>query len=69
MGLSDAYHIGPAYFKGLENSGSRLRFETRITQIYNDEIETILKEYVRGRDQSAINEFLDAARKAFESNG
>jgi hypothetical protein len=69
MGLSDAYHIGPAYFKGLENSGSRLRFETRITQIYNDEIETILKEYVRGRDQSAINEFLDAARKAFKSNG
>ncbi len=64
MGLSDDYNIGPAYFKSYATvKGSK--YGSKLINIYKNEIEPILKEYVRGRDQNSIDAFLSECRKKF----
>ena len=63
MGLSDAYCIGPAYFKSFKDMSGK--YKTKILTIYKNEIEMTLKEYVRGRDQNSINAFIDDCRNCF----
>ncbi len=63
MGLSDAYNIGPAYFKSYGESAGI--YKTRLANVYRNEIEATLREYVRGRDQNSINVFLEECRNKF----
>ncbi len=67
MGLSDAYNIGPAYFKSYESYGKVAggNYKTKLANIYKNEIEATLKEYVRGRDQNSIDVFLGECRQKF----
>lgn len=56
FGLSDAYHLGQAYFRdyaAYDNPG----------KYFDDKLESILFEYVRGRKDK--KDFLEGARKAF----
>jgi hypothetical protein len=59
MGLSDSYHIGPAYFKLFSEIADKSPFETKIKKFFESEIKATLKEYVRGRDPENIKKFLD----------
>lgn len=61
MGLSDAYNIGPAYFKSYANVKGA-SYKSKLINIYKNEIEPTLKEYVRGRDQNSIDAFLSECR-------
>ena len=49
FGLSEAYHIGPAYFKSYDGTDESM--ETIFTQ----KIEPILREYTRGRKTTDVN--------------
>ncbi len=53
LGLSEAYHIGHAYFKKID-----LDNPLSLKDIFNKSIVPILKEYTRGRLQSNINDFI-----------
>ena len=64
MGLSKDYQLGAAYFKNYEETDGGT-YITKIKNIYKNDIESILKEYVRGRDQSSIDGFLKGCRSAF----
>ena len=54
LGLSDAYHIGPAYFKNLDGSD----LDKSLKDIFEHKIVSILKEYTRGRKNDDINNLL-----------
>lgn len=74
FGLSEAFHIGPAYFKTfgdpIENSSDPDSDKTvGYQQIWKWKLEPILKEYVRGRDSQDVKEFMRECAKAFETMG
>ena len=50
LGLSEAFHIGPAYFKGFDGNN--------IEDIWEKRIEPILREYTRGRDSELVKNFI-----------
>ena len=57
LGLSEAYHIGPAYFKEYDESDHKLE------NIFNNNIESILREYTRGRKSDDINALIKKCRE------
>ncbi|MCU9932546.1 hypothetical protein NWQ33_01030 [Mycoplasmopsis cynos] len=61
LGLSEAYHIGHAYFKKVD-----LNNPLSLKNIFNKNIVPILKEYTRGRQQSDINDFIAKCAEALE---
>lgn len=61
FGLSDAYHIGHAYFKGVDLNDSN-----SLQEIFNHNIVSILKEYTRGRDKDAVNDLIQKCADALE---
>ena len=54
LGLNEAYHIGPAYFKNY--NGNNLQ------NIFDNNIESILKEYARGRRTDDINNLINECK-------
>ena len=59
LGLSEAYHIGPAYFKNYSDNVDN--------GVYFDQnLESILREYVRGRRTNDIDDFIKNCRQAFK---
>ena len=60
FGLTEAYHIGPAYFKQLDVSD----YEHSLKDIFEDNIVSILKEYTRGRKQEDVDSLVEACRQA-----
>lgn len=64
MGLSEAYQIGAAYFKHIETAVGG-KFSSKVINVYRNEVEATLKEYVRGRDQHSIINFLEECRNKF----
>lgn len=63
FGLSDAYHIGPAYFKKLDfdDSGS-------LKKIFETNIVSILREYTRGRKSEDVETWIEQCRQALGVN-
>lgn len=57
LGLTKAYHIGPAYLEGFDGTNAGDIFEHRI--------EPLLREYTRGRDNEKVNGFIKTCRTAF----
>ena len=55
FGLSEAYHIGPAYFKNLD-----LNDDNSMQNIFNHKIVSILREYTRGRKSQDVEDLLKA---------
>jgi tRNA A37 methylthiotransferase MiaB len=63
FGLSEAYHIGPAYFKNLNiSSDDNLRDSLRLT--FDTNVVSILKEYTRGRKSEEVNTWIEKCRKS-----
>lgn len=54
FGLSDAYHIGHAYFKNVD-----VNDPLSLEKIFNRNIVSILREYTRGRDTEYVDEFIE----------
>ncbi|UWV77073.1 hypothetical protein [Mycoplasmopsis cynos] len=55
FGLSEAYHIGHAYFKELNSS--------TLQEIFNNDIALIIKEYTRGRNSEEVDELIHKCLK------
>ena len=60
-GLSEAYHIGPAYFKDLVNVSDK-EAESELSDIFENRIEPILREYMRGRKSGAQDKLIKSCR-------
>lgn len=60
-GLSEAYHIGPAYFKDLVNVSNE-NVEAVLKDIFKNKIEPILREYMRGRKAEAQDNIIKDCR-------
>jgi hypothetical protein len=63
-GLTEAYHIGPAYFKELVKSANGEKPKTTLEEVFERRIEPIIKEYMRGRDEDAINALINECKNA-----
>jgi len=63
FGLSEAYHIGPAYFKNLDISSDD-NLKTSLQSIFDTNVTSILKEYTRGRKSEEINNWINKCREA-----
>ncbi len=57
VGLGQSYDIGPTYFK-------KYKTISDLSEIWNDNIEPILKEYTRGRDRSKSKALIGECYKA-----
>ena len=60
-GLSEAYHIGPAYFKDFVNASDG-NADAELKNIFKNRIEPILREYMRGREQEVQNKLIKNCR-------
>lgn len=60
-GFSEAYHIGPAYFKDLVKVSDE-EVEVVLRNIFKNRIEPILREYMRGRKAEAQDELIKVCR-------
>lgn len=63
-GLSEAYHIGPAYFKEIVKVNNDAEVMSKLEGIFHKKIEPIIREYTRGRKTDAVQELVDNCRKA-----
>lgn len=62
FGLSDAYHIGPAYFKKL--SGSTIdEVKKSLEVIFDKNVQSIIREYLRGRNSKEVADLVADCRK------
>ena len=61
FGLSEAYHIGHAYFKTIDVSDL-----SSLNNVFAKNIVPLLKEYTRGRDPSLVAEFIKKCAEALE---
>lgn len=60
LGLSEAYHIGPAYFKKMDINN----YDEKINEIFENNIASILREYTRGRKAEEVNNWIEKCKKA-----
>ena len=60
-GLSEAYHIGPAYFKDFVNASDG-NAEAELKNIFKIRIEPILREYMRGRESGVQDKLIKRCR-------
>lgn len=60
-GLSEAYHIGPAYFKDFVNASDG-NAEAELKNIFKNRIEPILREYMRGRESGVQDKLIKSCR-------
>lgn len=61
LGLSTDYHLGPAYFAQIEN----ISLDVYLEIVWNSRIEPLLKEYIRGRKNNLISNFLEECKRSF----
>lgn len=57
FGLTEAYHIGPAYFKTLTGS-TEDELRVSLEEIFNTNIVSIIKEYTRGRNPEDVKKLI-----------
>lgn len=62
FGFTDAYHIGPAYFKDYEPTGTNFLNTRSLTSIFDENIEPIIREYTRGRDHTPVDDLIKKCR-------
>ena len=60
-GLSEAYHIGPAYFKDFVNASDG-NADAELKNIFKNRIEPILREYMRGRESGVQDKLIKSCR-------
>ena len=65
FGLTEAFHMGPAYFKTYRPGGTKKEEEENLLEIWTQRIEPILREYVRGRNPEDCDNFIERCRAAF----
>lgn len=62
FGFTDAYHIGPAYFKDYKPTGTSSLNTDSLTSIFDENIEPIIREYTRGRDHTPVDDLIKKCR-------
>ena len=62
FGLTEAYHIGPAYFKTLTGNDKE-EIEDSLAEIFKTNIVSIIKEYTRGRNPEDVKKLIDDCAK------
>lgn len=69
-GLSEAYHIGPAYFKELVLVSDN-EVDATLEAIFESRIDSILREYTRGRRSDVEKELIEPCKNALlgKNNG
>ena len=65
FGLTEAYHLGAAYFKDYDVNNS----DSSLEKIFDEKIEPILREYTRGRDRESVQRFIDKCRNSLLYEG
>lgn len=63
FGLSDAYHIGPAYFKKVSGD-SFDEVRESLANIFDRNVQSIIREYLRGRNPKDVNPLVSRCRDA-----
>lgn len=61
-GLNSAYHIGGAYFLKLKN------YDNNFNELWDNHLDGILREYLRGRRQEEIEEKMKILKQAYETS-
>lgn len=64
LNLNEHYHLGPAYF-GKINFEGHIEIQAAYQELWNNRIEPILREYVRGYEQVQIKAFIDSCKAVF----
>ena len=57
----DSYKVGPSYFEGLFKTDNP---DNALVSIWNDKVQPLLREYVRGRQEA--NDFVESCRSALD---
>lgn len=65
-GLNSAYHIGPAYFKKIENYKYLKAQKQKFEALWNNHIKGVVYEYLRGNPDA--EKYLEAIKKAYDKN-
>ena len=59
LGLTEAYHIGPAYFKKLDPQN----LEESLREVFDNNVVSILREYLRGRRKDEVDNLINTCKK------
>ena len=59
LGLTEAYHIGPAYFKKLDPQN----LEDSLREVFDNNVVSILREYLRGRRKDEVDKLINTCKK------
>ena len=59
LGLTEAYHIGPAYFKKLDPQN----LEESLREVFDNNVVSILREYLRGRRKDEVDKLINTCKK------
>ena len=62
LGLGQQYKLGPAYFKKIEKYGGDAKWKN----LWENHIEGVLREYLRGRPSTDIEKAIDNLKKAYD---
>ena len=59
LGLTEAYHIGPAYFIKLDPQN----LEESLREVFDNNVVSILREYLRGRRKDEVDKLINTCKK------
>ena len=62
FGLTEDYHIGPAYFKNMKDIGSGI--QGSLKTIFENNIASIIREYTRGRKREDVEKLISQCKTA-----
>lgn len=65
FGLSEAYHIGPAVLKHYDENKFENNTEKAREDVWKHSIEPTLREYCRGKNKEAVDEFINGCKEEF----
>lgn len=65
-GLNSAYHIGPAYFKKIENYSDLRTLKQKLNALWNNHLKGVIYEYLRGNPEA--DKYIETIKKAYDKN-
>lgn len=68
FGLSTAYQLGPAYFRGITFDNDGIINENSLNDTWNYKVKPILKEYLRGYNCDEVDKFILSCKESLYGN-
>lgn len=65
-GLNSAYHIGPAYFKKIENYSDLKTPKQKLNALWDNHLKGVIYEYLRGNPEA--DKYIETIKKAYDKN-